>query len=195
MGPGRWPAIHRRGERWIALLLVLLLCLSSLPAAQGAEDEGPLSALKVAFVYNFTRFVQWPQAPAGRPFVIGVIGDPVMEGHLRVLEQEAKRVEGRPIQIRAYATPEAIAPSEILFVGAQARGQLEAILRRTAGWPTLLVGDGPGDAARGLAIELFRKPDIFGKTERLGLRINPGAIKDRGLKVSAQLYDVAEVLR
>ncbi len=195
MGPGRWPAIHRRGGRWIALLLVLLQCLSSLPAAQGAEGEDPLSALKVAFIYNFTRFVQWPEVPPRRPFVIGVIGDPVLEGQLRVLEREAKGVEGRPIQIRAYLGPDAIAPSEILFVGAQARGGLEAILRRTAGWPTLLVGDGPGDAARGLAIELFRKPDIFGKTERLGLRINPGAIKDRGLKASAQLYDVAEVVR
>ena len=169
--------------------------MSSLPAAQGAEDEAPLAALKVAFIYNFTRFIQWPQAPAGRPFVIGVIGDPVMEGQLRVLEREAKRVEGRPIEIRAYARPDAIAPSEILFVGAQARGQLEAILRRTAGRPTLLVGDSPGDAERGLAIELFRKPDIFRKTERLRLRINPAALKDRGLKVSAQLYDVAEVVR
>lgn len=195
LGPGRAGPSNRRGGRWIALLLVLLQCLSSVPAAQGAADEDPLAALKVAFVYNFTRFVQWPQAPASRPFVIGVIGDPVLEGQLRVLEREAKRVEGRPIQIRAYLGPEAIAPSEILFVGARVRGELEAILRRTAGWPTLLVGDGPGDAARGLAIELFRKPDIFGKTERLGLRINPSGIKDRGLKVSAQLYDVAEVVR
>jgi hypothetical protein len=181
--------------RRFALLLVLLQCLSSVPAAQGAEDEDPLSALKVAFIYNFTRFIRWPQAPAGRPFVIGVIGDPVMEGYLRVLELEGKRVEGRPIEIRAYATPEAIASSEILFVGAGAGDQLGPILGRTAGRPTLLVGDRPGDAERGLAIELFRKPDIFRKTERLRLRINPAALKDRGLKVSAQLYDVAEVLR
>lgn len=165
-----------------------------MPAACGAEED-PLSALKVAFIYNFTRFVQWPQAPASRPFVIGVIGDPDMEGQLQVLEREGKEVEGRPIQIRAYPGPEAIAPSEILFVGAQARSELEAILRRTAGWPTLLVGDRPRDAQRGLAIELIRRPDIFRKTERLGLRINPGAIKDRGLKVSAQLLDVAEVVR
>ena len=195
MGSGRPGSLQRLGERWIALLLVLLPCLSSLPAAQGAEGEDPLSALKVAFVYNFTRFVQWPQAPASRPFVIGVIGDAAMEAQLRVLEKEAKRVGDRPIEIRAYRAPEAIAPSEILFVGAEAGGQLEAILRRIAGWPTLLVGDGPGDAARGLAIELFRKPDIFRKTVRLGLRINASAIKDRGLKVSAQLYDVAEVVR
>ncbi len=195
MGSGWRVSFHRRGERWIALLLVLLQSLSSLPVAQGAEDEAPLFALKVAFIYNFTRFVQWPQAPAGRPFVIGVIGDPVMAGHLRLLEQEAKGVEGRPIQIRAYRRPEAIVPSEILFVGAEAGDQLESILRRTAGWPTLLVGDRPGDAGRGLAIELFRRPDIFRKTERLGLRINPAALKDRGLKVSAQLYDVAEVVR
>ena len=76
-----------------------------------------------------------------------------------------------------------------------AEDQIAAILRRTAGKPTLLIGDTPGDAERGLAIELYRKPDIFRKTERLRLRINPEAVKDRGLKVSAQLYDVAEVVR
>jgi hypothetical protein len=49
-------------------------------------------------------------------------------------------------------------------------------------------------AGRGVAIELFRKPDVFRKTERLRFRIDPEAIKGRGLTVSAQLYDVAEVL-
>jgi hypothetical protein len=164
-------------------------------AAQGGEADDQLAALKVAYLYNFTRFIQWPKAPAERPFVIGVIGDPVVDRHLRVLEQGTKRVEGRPIAVRAYPTPAAIAPSEILFVGAGAADQLGAILRRTAGKPTLLVGDSPGAAERGLAIELFRKPDIFRKTERLRLRINPAALKDRGLVVSAQLYDVAEVVR
>ena len=127
----------------VVLLLVLLPCWCFLVAAQGAEDEDPLSALKVAFIYKLTRFIQWPQEPAGRPFVIGVIGDPVMEGQMSVLEREAKRVGDRPIEIRAYTRPESIGPSEILFVGAGAEDQIAAILRRTAGKPTLLIGDTP----------------------------------------------------
>ena len=174
---------------------LLLVCALLLPVAQGADGKDLLPALKVAYVYNFTRFIQWPAGSPDRPFVIGVIGDPAMEGQLRALEREAKRVDGRPIVIRAFARPDDVEPSEILFVGSAAEPWLDAIRRRMAGKPTLLVGDTPGFAGRGVAIELFRKPDIFGKSERLRFRIDPAALKDRGLTVSAQLYDVAEVVR
>ena len=45
------------------------------------------------------------------------------------------------------------------------------------------------------AAELFGKPDIFRKKVRLRFRIDPRALKGRGLTVSAQLYDVAEVVQ
>jgi hypothetical protein len=153
-----------------------------------------LPDLKVAFIYNFTRFINWPGVPAGQPFVIGVAGDPLMENRLRVLEQEARQVDGRPIAVHAYTDASAPDCCEILFIGGTASAELEAIVRRTAGQPVLLVGDTPGYAGRGVAIELFRKPDVFRKTERLRLRIDPAALRERGLVISAQLYDVAEVL-
>jgi hypothetical protein len=177
----------------VALLLLCTLLLS--PAASAADGEDLLPALKVAYIYNFTRFVEWPGAAADRPFVICVIGEPAMETHLRALEREKKRVDGRPIAIRWLERPDGLEACQILFVGAAAGGSLDAIVRSTAGRPILLVGDTPGYAGRGVAIELFRKPDIFGKSERLRFRIDPAALTDRGLTVSAQLFDVAEVVR
>lgn len=174
-------------------LLALCLLLSPAVAATGGDELLP--ALKVAYLYNFTRFIEWPaRAPEG-PFVICVIGEPAMETHLRALEREKKEVGGRPIAIRVLDRPDAPGACQILFVGAVAGGSLDAIVRGTAGKPILLVGDTPGFAGRGVAIELYRKPDVFGKSERLRLRIDPAALKDRGLTVSAQLYDVAEVVR
>jgi hypothetical protein len=188
---GRYYFKHLRS---IALLHLLLLCFALTPAARGAAGEERPYALAVAYLYNFTRFIQWPEAPPGQPFVIAVIGDPRMEAHLRLLEREGRRAGGRRIEIRGYASADEIAPSEVLFVGAAAEDRLGAIVRRMAGKPTLLIGDTPGYAGRGVAIELFRKPDILGETERLRFRIDPKALKDRGLLVSAQLYDVAEVI-
>jgi len=164
------------------------------PKAEAAVGDERLAELAVAYIYNFTRFIEWPRAPAGRPFVIGVIGDPAMEQALRVLEADGKRVAGRRIEVRGYGRPDAIGSCEMLFVGAGAGAQLDAIVRKTAGKPTVLIGDTPGYVGRGAAIELFRKPDIFRKTERLRFRIDPEALQGRGLVVSAQLYDVAEVL-
>ncbi len=186
------PCRHAIGR--IVVLLIFLLSSALTPAAHARERDGLLAELEVAYIYNFTRFVEWPDAPAGRPFIIGVIGDPGMAEALRVLEGDGKRVDGRRIEVRGFAGADGLEPCEVLFVGAGAEAQLDAIVRQTAGKPTLLIGDTPGYAGRGVAIELFRKPDIFGKRERLRFRIDPEAIKGRGLTVSAQLYDVAEVV-
>jgi hypothetical protein len=189
------PAIPapRATQRIVVALLLCVLLLS--PAASAADGEELLPALKVAYVYNFTRFIQWPAKAPDGPFVICVIGEPAMETHLRALEREKKEVGGRPIAIRGLDRPDAPGACQILFVGAAAGGSLDAIVRGTAGKPILLVGDTPGYMGRGVAIELYRKPDIFGKSERLRFRIDPAALKDRGLTVSAQLYDVAELVR
>ena len=184
----------KRSSILLRVSVVLILGWVLAPATAWADDDLLLD-LKVAYIYNFTRFIQWPEAPADRPFVIGVIGDPVMEGRLRVLEGEGRRVGGRPIEIRGDPTLDHAGACEILFVGGGATGRLPEIVRRTEGAPILLVGDTPGFAGRGVAIELFTKPDIFRKTERLRFRIDPAALKGRGLVVSAQLYDVAEIVQ
>jgi hypothetical protein len=199
MRQGARPGRHTRRrfslDASVRTAFLLVLCWALMPLAQGDEPGDLLSLLKVAYVYNFTRFVQWPALPQGQPFVIGVIGDPELEDRLRALEREGKQAAGRPIQVRGYASADAIGASQILFVGGNAEGQLQSIVRHTAGRPTLLVADTPGSARRGVAIELFRKPDVFRKKEFLRIRINPAGLEGRGLVVSAQLYDVAEVVR
>lgn len=175
---------------WVALVLML----AALPGA-GAEDPGLIRSLKVAYLYNFTRFVQWPRSGADGPFVIAVIGDDRLAEALRLLEREGRRVDDAPIRILRATAVSAIGDARILFVGTAAGARLEAIRDATAGRPILLVGDTPGFAGRGVAINFFLKPDILGEGERLRFAIDPRALQGRGLKVSARLYDVAEVLR
>lgn len=173
--------------------LALLLCGIYSASVTANESDEPIAELKVAYIFNFTRFIEWPETPTDRPFVIGVIDDPAMAEQLRILEREGKQVGKRSIEVRGES-PGISDSCEILFVGAAASNRLEEVIQRTAGKPVLLVGDTPGYADRGVAIELFRKPDIFRKTEKLRFRINPKALKDRGLVVSAQIFDVAEIV-
>ena len=178
------------GPRLLALLLSgVLLC-----AASATAGDDLVGRLKVAYLYNFTRFVDWPALPADQPFVIGVIGDSEMARQLRLLEEEQRQVGGRPIEIQLYPSAAALGSSQMLFIGREAEPDLTAIVQRTKGRPTLLVGDTAGYAGRGVAIELFLKPDLFRGKQRLRFRIDPKALRGRGLKVSAQLMDVAEVL-
>ncbi|MBK5964398.1 hypothetical protein CCR95_09955 [Thiocystis minor] len=173
----------------------MLMALSALSAFGGTAVE----PLKVAYLYHFTHFIGWPDLPPGAPFVIAVIGDPVLAEALRALERDERRVENRPIRIRTIETRETESglqcdDCQLLFVGAAAQDRIDRILDAVAGRAVLLVGDSPGLARRGVAINSFLKADILGEGERLRFEMNPAALAGRGLKVSSQLYEVARVL-
>ena len=124
-----------------------------------------------------------------------MIGDPVLARALRTLEQQDKQVQGHPIRIRSADSASQVDDAQILFVGAAAVSELARLRVRTEGKPVLLVGDSEGLAKRGVAINFFVKPDILGSGGRLRFEINPRALAGRRLNVSAQLYDVADIVR
>src|SRR5262245_37705272 len=80
--------------------------------------------IKAAFLYNFTKFVEWPQerfAGENAPFVIGVLGRNPFGDELEKIVHDRK-VNGRTIVIRDFASAtEASAASRslhVLFVAA-----------------------------------------------------------------------------
>jgi len=173
---------------WL-LILVLLMAASTYADAPGAK--GDVDAIKVGFVYNFTRFIRWPPTdPNTAPpaFVIVVVGDSAMLGQLAVLEQGNHRADGRPIRVEAVTDPAAIPACSMLFIGSDAAGQVDAILRQLANRAVLTIGDTPGLARRGVAINFYRQ------RERVRFEINPGALDRAGLTAEAQLFDVAKIV-
>jgi hypothetical protein len=178
----------------LALALAVSLALALLPSPGWSADE-PERGLKVVYLYNFTRFIDWPDAAIGNAFVIAVVGDPDLAEALKVLERRGKRAEGRPIRVRVADAASNLDDVQILFVGARAVTDLPRIRSDTEGKPILLVGDSAGLARRGVAINFFLKPDIVGDGQRLRFEINPSVLTGRGLDVMADLYDVAEIVQ
>ncbi|HBG95892.1 MAG TPA: hypothetical protein DDY14_11380, partial [Chromatiaceae bacterium] len=122
-------------------------------------------------MYRFTNFVEWPDDRPEAPFLICVIADSGMGHALRVLVREAKAVATRPIQIRTGDARLAQSSCEILFIGRAAERRLADIVAKSAGKPRLLVGDTEGFARRGVAIELFQKPNVLRNRLRLGFHM------------------------
>jgi hypothetical protein len=181
-----------RAARAGAALAVLLLALALAAAATPAGGDR-VRELKTAYILNFTRFVEWPEASLGEDFVIAVVGDPAIAAALRTLEARGKTAHARRIRVRTGHM--AAADAQIIFIGDAAVPELGRLLRVSEGRPVLLVGDSPGLARRGVAINFFLQRDVLGEGQRLRFEMNPAALRGRGLKVSAQLYDVAEIVR
>jgi hypothetical protein len=170
--------------RPLALALALALAMpASIPAQAANEYE-----VKAAFLFNFTRFVDWPQSSASGLFCIGIAGaDPFGSA----LEEAVKgrSAGGHAIAVKHFKPGEESAACEIVFIsGADAR-KMHAALGRLQHAAVLTVGEGPGFCHSGgvIAFEI--------EDNKVRLEINPEAAQRARLQISSKLLSLATLVR
>lgn len=160
-------------------------------APRGSTDHPPTEAeVKAAFLYHFTRLVEWPEPPAGSPFVIAVVN---ADRFATVLEDVLGK---RPPDRRAFEVRKQRQPPgpgrprpHVLFVGARSGQEARPALAAVHDAPVLTVGDYEGFARDGGMIG-FRLTD----DGRVSFDINVAAAEEAGLKVSSQLLKLARIV-
>jgi hypothetical protein len=126
------------------LALVLLVGLLTLPAGTTAAHAGSAQgseAIKAAYLYKFTNYVQWPDgafAAADSPIVIGVAGDDDLVGVLERMTA-GKMVNGRSFQVRQVNPGLPLSGVHVLYLGNLGRNDLRSALGQAQGKPVLLV--------------------------------------------------------
>ena len=172
---------------------MLLTIGVSLLIAQPAEeaDINREYPIKAAYLYNFSRYVQWPVdafPTAETPFVIGVLGnDPFGD----VLDEIArtKKVEGRRILVKRFASMAAYTPCHVLFLPASVDPQEKAAaIKMARGSPVLLVGESRDFAQQGGDINFFVEEN------KVRFEINPEAAKQARLRISSKLLSLAKIV-
>jgi hypothetical protein len=170
-------------------LLLLLLATVPLQVAQPQMATRQEYALKAVFLYNFCRFIEWPDQAfysPDAPVVIGVIGrdpfGPLLEETVR-----GERLRGRPIIIERYRRAADARGAHLLFVSASESGRTSEILAAVAGRSIVTVGETEEFLDRGGMIALIAGPD------RVRLQISPSRMRAVSLVASSKLLRVAEV--
>ncbi len=164
--------------------VLLALLPASLAAQSASEDQ-----LKVAFLYNFARFSQWPDGSfphEDSPFVLGVIGTVSFADALEVIQQ--KSIHGRPVEIRTLDEPTQVEGCHLLFVGASEKARLPEILESARQWNVLTVAEMRDFARSGGVINFTRK------ARKVGFQINVEAAKEIGVKLGSELLKRAEIM-
>jgi YfiR/HmsC-like len=158
----------------------------AMPAARAQSPEE--YEVKAAFLFNFTRFVDWPAPSGSGPFCIGIDGSDPFRG---ALEEAVKgrSAGGRAIAIKHFKPGEESAGCEMIFVSAKDTKKLGALLVRLSGAAVLTVGETPGFCASGGAIG-FAVQD-----HKVKLEINPGAALRARLQISSKLLSLALLVR
>jgi hypothetical protein len=177
------------------ILLTLFLAYAELcaSAAQTGEVDTQTketeAKVKVAYVYNFLKFVEWPGQDgnaASAPVRICVVGtDPIrtMLGELSI-----RKIRERPIQVEHVKGTEALRDCHLAYLTRSEEARMPQILQQIEGLPVLSVSDIPGFARTG---------GMFGfatEENRVKVEISQRSVRQSGLKVSAKLLEIARLV-
>jgi YfiR/HmsC-like len=171
-------------KRRLWMVGALILMVSARAQTQSAGEY----QIKAAFLYNFAKFVEWPQgdlADATRPFRICVLGQDPFGQELRDITSE-KTVNGHRLQIVLVADLQQARTCQILFIASSEKAQLKKVLETLEGSSALTVGDSKGFVELGGMINFVLEDD------RVRFEVNHKAAERAGLKISSKLLTIAK---
>jgi hypothetical protein len=183
--------INSRGMRRASFFIIACwLVLNASPEAL-SNAESVEYPVKLAFLYNFTKFVEWPPdsyRDPGASLAICIVGrdpfSPDLEGGLR-----ARTVAGHPIEVRTLRPTDTLSVCHMVFIPVTEKDQADKIVKGLRGSSTLTVGESEGFAAQGGIINLTVEGDT------VHFEVNQLAAERAGLKISSKLLGMAKIVK
>ncbi len=179
-------------------VLVVLLVGSLSPSLARANDVKGVSAsesdLKAVYLYNFLRFVRWPDdgvflANDAIPIKkIAVVGDCSCTDALRRLQSKLAGSDRTPVTLVIHGPFREgmdLCHCNVLYICDSEKSNMARIIKSLGDAPVLTVADGESFMAVGGMVSLLH----YQNTVRWS--INRAPLNRTGLRVSAKLFDIA----
>jgi hypothetical protein len=161
--------------------LVALFIFSS--SALFAQDR-PMHEVYSMMVYNFIKYVQWPDHTESGEFVIGVVGNADLFTTLNTWYGGKPR-GGKTYVIKKYNSAAEVANCHVVFIDKSKSGEFDAVNNKVKGKGTLVITDKAGLGVKGSGIN-FKTVD-----NKLKFELNQRAVEASNLKVAGALSSMA----
>ncbi len=156
-----------------------------------AETRPPTEyQVKAAFLYNFAKFVEWPDrafSGSTAPLNICVVGKNPFNEYFDDIRD--KTVGGRPISIQVNPDSEQLDLCHILFISSSEKHHLAQLIHKLENAGVLTVADMEGFTGAGGMINLFMQDN------KVSFDINLKSARRAGLKVSSRLLRLAHTVQ
>lgn len=155
-----------------------------------AGDLGPSEyQVKAAFLYNFAKFVKWPEnafSDTNSPIVIGILGEDPFGPSLDLAVQ-GKTINGHPLIVRTVGNiNEAAGACQVLFVCKKPKRNLVQLIAALRHAGILTVGDTEHFIDAGGMI------NFVSDDSKVRFEINDLEARRAGLTISSKLLSVAQ---
>ena len=168
-------------KKYILFLIVLAFGFN-LQAQERATHE-----VHAAMVYNFIKYVQWPNEAEGGDFVVGVLGEDDVFNTLKTW------YDGKPKGSKKYVIKKLTGAAEasscqVVYLGKSKSKEFENVKNSVSGKSVLTITDGNGLGQKGSCIN-FKVVD-----GKLKFELNQATVGSANLKVSGALSSMAIVI-
>jgi hypothetical protein len=172
-------------------VVALALALVSPANVQGQRSKPTEYEVKATYLYNFTRFVDWPakstQAQSDS-FSICVLGqDPFGPVLNAIIADET--VAGKRVVAKRVPTPQDALNCHVLFISSSEKARLKQILTTLGDASVLTVSDLPEFTQRGGMVQFILEGS------KVRFEVNLAAAEHAGLTLSSELLKVAVNVR
>jgi hypothetical protein len=166
----------------------VLLVLFGWGARADAQDVTEVT-LKGAFLFNFTRFTEWPadSLPAQSTVSACVLGDRAV-GDAFARQVKGKQVGGRTVNVTIVDANAALPVCHLLYLSGVPRARVGEIVSSLRESPVLTVSDTDEFTKRGGVIQFFVE------SGKMRFRINARSAKRARLLLSSRLLALADVV-
>ena len=146
--------------------------------------------LKVGFLYNLAKLVEWPNrvfySPA-TPFHICILGQDPFQKYLDFIIAH-KKIKGRAILISRLHVLLETSGCHLLFISSSEAQNFFEIFAFTRHYPILTIGEHEDFAEQGGAIQLYTQ------NNKIRLLINTEALRIAGLGISPRVLRLAQII-
>ncbi|MGM0582156.1 MAG: YfiR family protein [Bacteroidota bacterium] len=148
-----------------------------------ANAQRPMHEIHSMLIFNFVKYIEWPDNTKSGDFVIAVYGDDDVYEQLSNLYGK-RQIKGQNTSIVNISDVSELKNPHIIYIDSRKSRDFETILEKYDTKPTLIITDRSGYGKKGSSIN-FKEVD-----GKLKFEINKSTFDNSNLKVSSQLLNM-----
>jgi hypothetical protein len=157
--------------------------------SRAQSSPSPQYRVEAAFLFNFTKFIDWPASAFNspeEPFVIGILGDDPFGNFIDEVVKDEK-VKEHSIKIERYADSSNIGKCHLLFINSRKKERVNELLKELTYQNVLTVSNDDNFLREGGMIQFFTEDN------KIRVAINTSATKAAQISVSSKLLALARI--
>ena len=163
---------------------IKILVAALLISGSAFSQDRPMHEVHSMMVFNFTKYVQWPDHATTGEFIIGVVGNNEIYNTLNGWYGGKPRGSKTYI-IKKFNSASEVTDCHVLYIDKSKSGEFDNVNDKVKGKGTLIITDKSGLGEKGSSIN-FKLVD-----NKLKFELNQKAIEASNLKVSGALSSMA----